>query len=116
MTAPDPNPAPVPVVRSLTERLLRAQVAGCTCLTKTPEVACHDPQCTYRLSAEALQRIDDLTELLRRAYRHHTTTSLPLAVARYGSFVACATEGSLLWPKIAAEIAPPASDSPSRPS
>ncbi|UTC29756.1 hypothetical protein BAJUN_01260 [Bajunvirus bajun] len=38
----------------LVQRLLvTAQVASCTCCTKTPEIAFHDETCTYRLVVEA---------------------------------------------------------------
>ncbi len=34
------------------EKLNRATVASCTCLTKTPEVEYHDENCRYRLLRE----------------------------------------------------------------
>lgn len=94
-------------VAPLMERLVRAQVAGCTCLTKTPELRFHDPHCTYRLVREAGDDIERLRGLLRRAYLHHTATSLPLAVARFGSRDECAAEGGRLWREIASELLPP---------
>lgn len=39
--------------RSLADRLFDAQVASCSCLTKTPAHEYHDPMCRYRLFYEA---------------------------------------------------------------
>lgn len=36
-------------------------------------------------------------ELLKRAYKHHCTTSLPLAIENYGSREAAYKEGEQLW-------------------
>lgn len=38
-----------------------------------------------------------LRELLQRAYDHHTATSLPLVLERFGSRENAAAEGALLW-------------------
>lgn len=45
-------------LRSLSERLLDAQIASCSCLTKTPEHQHHDPMCRYRLFYEAWRALD----------------------------------------------------------
>jgi len=45
---------------SLADRLFFAQVAGCTCLTKTPETKYHKPLCHFRLFVESLKRIAEL--------------------------------------------------------
>jgi hypothetical protein len=37
----------------LLDRLVGAQVGGCSCLTKTPDWRMHKPECHYRLFAEA---------------------------------------------------------------
>lgn len=53
---------------TLVERLLEAQVASCSCLTKTPDVQYHNPACRYRLFHEAemsLRVMDRLDELLQ---------------------------------------------------
>jgi len=44
--------------RSLRERLLRAQTAGCECMVKTPIPSYHEDICKYRLCVEALEKID----------------------------------------------------------
>jgi hypothetical protein len=41
----------------LDRRLLRGQIGGCTCDTMTPELGAHDPQCKYRLCADAAATI-----------------------------------------------------------
>lgn len=41
------------ITRRLLDRLQRAQVGGCTCLTKTPELSYHKDTCHYRLFEEA---------------------------------------------------------------
>lgn len=41
-------------LRPLTERLMSACVAGCSCLTKTPDFQYHEPLCHYRLHRECL--------------------------------------------------------------
>jgi hypothetical protein len=42
----------------LTERLLRAAVGGCTCLTKSPDIQWHDTLCHYRLFTESFGEIE----------------------------------------------------------
>lgn len=37
---------------AVTEKLIRMQVGGCTCNTKSPELRFHDERCTYRLACE----------------------------------------------------------------
>jgi len=49
----------------LLRRLVSAQVAGCTCMTKTPELRYHAEDCHYRLFAEAHAAISELQERLR---------------------------------------------------
>lgn len=44
----------------LVGRLSVAQIASCTCLTKSPAIEVHDPLCRYRLLGEARERIDKL--------------------------------------------------------
>lgn len=44
-------------IRPLTDRLLSACVAGCSCLTKTPDIQYHEPLCHYRLHMESLQAL-----------------------------------------------------------
>lgn len=44
----------------LKKRLLSAQVGGCTCMTKSPEVSFHGPRCAYRLHSESLAAIERL--------------------------------------------------------
>lgn len=41
----------------LIDRLSSACVAGCTCMTKTPEVKHHDSLCHYRLFTEAIEAL-----------------------------------------------------------
>ena len=38
---------------ALLDRLISAQLGGCTCTAKSPELQWHDTQCTYRLCREA---------------------------------------------------------------
>jgi len=45
---------------SLIERLHKQGTGGCTCMTKTPGLEHHDEDCTYRVTAEAAQRIAEL--------------------------------------------------------
>lgn len=49
-------------VRPLVERLAIACVGGCTCMTKTPEIAYHDELCHYRLFTEAMRAMEASTE------------------------------------------------------
>lgn len=42
------------MARPLADRLIEACVAGCTCLTKTPDHDHHDEMCTYRLHMESM--------------------------------------------------------------
>lgn len=44
----------------LTERLLEASVASCSCMTKTPDARRHDPMCTARLHMESMLEIERL--------------------------------------------------------
>jgi hypothetical protein len=50
-------PDTVPVVPPLIDRLIRAQIAGCECATKTPDPQYHDGLCRYRLCHEACTEI-----------------------------------------------------------
>jgi hypothetical protein len=77
-THPSSNP--------LVDRLWQASVAGCSCVTKTPEIKFHDELCHYRLHMECVQALqeraadepknalddkslcDALTEALRHAF------------------------------------------------
>lgn len=45
---------------SLVKRLFEAQVASCTCLTKSPDWKYHNPLCHYRLCHEAKEEIESL--------------------------------------------------------
>jgi hypothetical protein len=38
-------------------RILRAQIASCTCGTKPPDPAIHDERCRYRALAEAREAL-----------------------------------------------------------
>ncbi len=92
---PDPDAAPEAV--ELKDRLLRAQVGGCTCVTKTPELTYHDALCNYRLCAEAVDEITRLEGIYqsavkgRRDFRQSfrdaraTTTADAAEVARLAS-------------------------------
>lgn len=42
---------------SLHNRLIAATVGSCTCLTKSPDVRVHDPQCHYRLFSECTEAL-----------------------------------------------------------
>lgn len=57
--AAHPGPNEVSHLRS---RLLAAQVASCSCMTKTPAIAHHAPDCRYRLFAEARRTIGEILE------------------------------------------------------
>jgi hypothetical protein len=48
-------------------RLASAEVAGCTCLTKTGEIKHHATMCHYRLFNEARDEIVKLSKMLREA-------------------------------------------------
>jgi hypothetical protein len=50
----------------LSERLLRAALGGCTCLTKSPDIRWHDQLCHYRLFTESLGEIGRLKGMFRR--------------------------------------------------
>lgn len=41
----------------LLDRLFEAQVGGCSCMTKTPNIEHHKPTCHFRLHEEASQEI-----------------------------------------------------------
>lgn len=59
-------------MNSLRQRMFEAQVASCTCVTKTPEVSYHREDCTYRILNEACRRMDLLESALRfYAHGHH---------------------------------------------
>lgn len=45
------------MTEALTDRLLRATVGSCTCMTKTPELKHHDSMCHYRLFEEAREAL-----------------------------------------------------------
>ena len=47
-------------IAPLLDRLFEAQVAGCSCMTKTPDIQYHSATCHYRLHEEALQEIERL--------------------------------------------------------
>jgi hypothetical protein len=42
---------------SLLDRLIGLQVGGCTCMTKTPELQYHKPECVYRIVSEAFHEL-----------------------------------------------------------
>ena len=44
------------ILEATTDRLIEMWVASCSCLTKSPEPAAHDPECKYRLIREELAR------------------------------------------------------------
>lgn len=44
-------------MEDLQRRLMRAQIASCTCRTKTPDIQYHDTDCRYRVLAEAQHAI-----------------------------------------------------------
>jgi hypothetical protein len=50
-THPSSNP--------LVDRLWQASVAGCSCVTKTPEIKFHDELCHYRLHMECVQALQE---------------------------------------------------------
>ena len=50
----------------LTERLVRAQIAGCNCFTKSPDIQYHSDLCHYRLHSEAEAELDRLRDENRR--------------------------------------------------
>lgn len=47
---------------SLLARLVSGTVSSCTCLTKTPDVLQHDPECKYRLLTEAAVAVSKADE------------------------------------------------------
>lgn len=49
----------------LKQKILFAQYASCTCMTKTPELQYHEEGCRYRVLGEAQHRIDILESALR---------------------------------------------------
>jgi hypothetical protein len=49
---PAPRATLAPVSPEIFKRLTRLQTAGCTCQTKTPDIAYHDANCRYRLARE----------------------------------------------------------------
>lgn len=51
------------------KRLLFAQVGGCNCDLKTPDISYHDPQCHYRLFVEARDEIARLEKDISKAQR-----------------------------------------------
>lgn len=68
---------PTRIAGPLTERLFRAQVGGCTCLTKTPELRYHDAQCHYRLFSEASDEIGRLEQENQRLVARLSAAGLP---------------------------------------
>ena len=44
--------------KEVSAKLQLATLASCSCLTKTPEIAYHEPHCRYRVLAEAKILID----------------------------------------------------------
>jgi hypothetical protein len=53
---------------ALAERLDRLIVGGCTCDTKTPELAYHNDTCTYRVAVEVGDALREAHERLEGAY------------------------------------------------
>lgn len=62
--------------RSLVDRLFEAQVASCSCQTKTPEIRYHDPMCHYRLFAEAWDALNKACEAFSIGTAARTPTVL----------------------------------------
>lgn len=57
---------------------------------------------TDRLSM--LDEITSLKQLLYRVYRHSTTTSLPMAIQRYGSEKKAQEEGRAVWREVESKL------------
>lgn len=53
--------------------------------------------CRYSCRKEVADEMQKLRDLLARAYQHHTSTSLPTMIERFGSPKAAALEGENLW-------------------
>lgn len=49
----DNHPATSDVAPDILERLMRMQIAGCTCFTKTPDPIFHSIDCRYRTAVDA---------------------------------------------------------------
>jgi len=68
--------------RELVERLFEAQVGGCECLTKTPDIEYHDRLCKFRLCVESLSTIESLQSRLaaaeKDAWRYRWLRSQPM--------------------------------------
>lgn len=47
------NSSPTERLEAAQQKLTKIMVAGCTCMTKTPELRYHDERCHFRLAAEA---------------------------------------------------------------
>ncbi len=77
---------------ALLDRLTGLMVGGCTCMTKTPELAHHDPQCKYRVASEAYdtiaaqaREIAELRHDIERAQEASTALATELEAARAGA-------------------------------
>lgn len=59
-------------IEAITDKLTQIEAAGCTCLTKTPEIKYHAPNCKYRLAVEVEEMLEDALGIVPPAPQEKT--------------------------------------------